>query len=522
MQKPSNGAGRISQQADPLVIHLPNGTNVAIETRDTNRLGRYLLRPGHRTQTDNHVLAPGCLDDGRPADLIQDPEDPEGTLFAFGDKGRARYQKTLEFGGHVFAAPRRCDPCLRHMNLPRGTQGYGSPSKLAGAVGDLLDVIGPFSDPLWATYVLHTWIYEPLAFSPCVVVVGTSDLLDPFLQALALVCRRALVIGDATPSALLQVSARFSPTLLVRDWGMSKGLMRILGMAARGNVLAMRGGHTSAPFLPRLLACSTVPSEPELMSNAIEVRLDGSDWPNSDRLSDPEVLKEAEHLRQCLLQFRFDIHDSVRPLRAKCPVGSRPKAWDIVRCLAAPFADDQEYCGRLFLQARTDWDVAPESISVEKRAVVAAVFLYVHHPKIDSVTVGDVAELARKALEQMNEPVKLGARGVGPILRDLGLTIRPRASCGYQLLLDEKAIANVHRWAKSYGVFEVYAEISQFPKVKCQHCREQGFVSKREIRQDDREIDARLAAAAARYAARREREGGSGTTDDRTGGEGPL
>lgn len=70
------------------------------------------------------------LENGRLAEMVEDPRNSQETTFALFEGGIIRYEKTLTTGGRILAPYRRDEGFIKHARLARGAEPYGSAKEL--------------------------------------------------------------------------------------------------------------------------------------------------------------------------------------------------------------------------------------------------------------------------------------------------------------------------------------------------------------------------------------------------------
>src|SRR5438034_1274295 len=158
---------------------------------------------------------------------------------------------------------------------------------------------------------------------------------------------------------------------MVLNYGLRLDAMRILRMGMRRDVFALQKNDALSPFGPKLIAALEPPTDKDLLHGSLVVSFELAEWPDLRKLSDPEVLRRADDLRQRLLGFRFHHLKSVRFFAGVLPAHFGANTRELIRCLAAPFAEDEESCARL--ASAMSWACAPtQAIPARQGAVLSA------------------------------------------------------------------------------------------------------------------------------------------------------
>lgn len=466
------------------MIHLPDGTVVEVGKgappgQDPGTHRKKLAKPSE--------FAKSWLDHKTPVEIIQNPDDPSGVLFAVRRAGRIEFLDFLEREGLRLAPPSRNTEPLNSMFLPSGVSAYDSSEKLAEACGGFLRRIFDLPTPeerVLASFILHTWIWDRLPLAICLLVFSSPHITDSLVRALALLCRRGVIVAGATATGILDACSNFDATLLVCQDSLNRAALEMLDSGSAQGQLHLQRGRMASAFGPKLIAASERRDELGRLRGGIPLPVCPSKFPRWRLLWNPEVLAQAEQLRRQLLQFRFDHADSVE-IPVEAGTLRYPKRGLVTGALVAPFAANLELCREIAGYLEPMDDDRSERLPGDKGAVLSAVFHLTHDKKVleeGGATVGAVAELANELLEARGERFKILPRKVGSVLTGLGLRDRPRSSNGYTILLQKHSIAQIHRLAKLYGVASPSPYDPWGPDPDCRMCWEIGLVRKPDMR----------------------------------------
>jgi len=496
MQPRANGDRGTSQNCAPTLTHLQDGTVIPLVHREPPEPGGAHPQAHRGRSQEGREVASARLGDGTVLEAIQDPENSSRAIFASWKGGTISLVERFESGGQAFVPLRRDGGIGKSIQLPNGVEPFESPAKLATEAGALISQVVEIPRGLWlllGAFVVHTWVPEVAPFFPCPLLRGPSDFIGPLLQALALVCRQAIVVGHTTPAGLLHAFHGLTPTLLVDDRDLSPRVRRLVRMGTRRDVVALEKGTVVSPSGPRLVGSSSDLTGSDLVEDAILLAFGVRHWPDVTKLSDRGISERARRLRNSLLRFRFERSQSIQPLVGECPSGLSPKSWDMLRVLAGPFVGDEEFCTellglRLFPPfEKFPWENQPQWLSVRKQAVVSTLFFHAHKRYAEgarndtevpllSVTVGELTTAANQVLEQMGERPSLTARGFGAQMDSLGFSRRTRGDVGYEVDFTRATLKQVHYLVKYYGLHELRVYHGQ-DRERCSWCRDLKLVS---------------------------------------------
>lgn len=448
------------------------------------------------------AVASAQLDGGGMVELVEDPRDPTRTTLAVVSRsGDIHFANEVNDRGRILVPPGRDHNILGPVRLPRGTRPYESPAWLAREVGSFLNGIVPISQELqlvFGAFTVLTWIADRLPLSPCLVILGPLQLSRALLEALSMVCRLAVVVGNGTtPAGVLTACSKFGTTLLVADYGLRQDVLRTLGTGTRKSVLALQKSGALSSFGPKVIATMEPTEDLCTLGDSLLVSLDLLIWPDLTKPSDPEVIERADLLRRCLLQLRLDSPDRIQPLAADFPTRLQPQGRDLFRCLGASAAGDRAFCLELAHAVEKSCGVCTQPLPVLQGAVVSALFFLAHQRRyvvarggyieVDWLTdflVGQITDVAKDVLKSWEETITLKPKKVGTILKGLGFPSRQRTGEGYTLLPDEYALERIHRLAKLYDVVDATAySPDPEPRSTSKWCRTLKLVSTGEIQQ---------------------------------------
>jgi hypothetical protein len=469
-------------------MHLPGGRKAQVPGRDTKGLDRRHFGQA-RTVAKPVEVAVRQFPDGTKLRLICDPDDPTRTMFAVWRDGGVQLQEEFEYGRVVFRPPRRDDPLVHSLVLPRGVQPPDAPSTMALNIGALLNEVVPLAEAhqlVLGTFVVRTWTSDGSAFAPTVAFCGPRDFTVPLLQALGLVCRYGMVVGDATPAGLLEACSRSSPTLLIVDYGLRRDTIRLLEIGSRSGIYSLQKGGVFPSWCPRAIACSDPSLGRDLLSGGMMISLSGSEWPHLELFTNSRFLERAANLQMQLLGYDLERGGTIRPLAAELPTGMKPREWEAFRWWAGPFTGDQSFLVQLLDAIRWSAELAPDGLPVGQVATIAALD-HLAHKGNESVSVGEICALTNKVLVQMGADLRLKERKIGAILTKLGFPRRERGGSDgpYQLELSSYTKDYIHKLVKSFGRWPVEVYDTHGPDVTCDFCRKYRLLSDAEIKHYD-------------------------------------
>jgi hypothetical protein len=322
-------------------------------------------------------------------------------------------------------------------------------------------------------FVLFTWIADRLPVTPYLSIVGLPQSgKTTLLRALNLVCRRPLLTADVTSAAFYEACSQLNPTLLIDESGTSgdnRALRQLLRMGTTRDVLVMRKARIFHAYGPKVICWLEPPDDPALNSRCIEIQMVESDKVNGDGVDDPSVRELAAKLQAQLLQFRFENYRKISTPVIAGIEGLNPRSREMLRALAAPFAEDKEICQPLIEVFKKRGFFNLEPLPPPENAVLTALFAQIHQGATDTgrVLIMNLTTKVNEILETSGERFRLSPRKVGAVMTTLGFSRKTRSNIGWVVLLDRADQVRVHKLVKSHGMD---LNLDRFIKVDLREC----------------------------------------------------
>lgn len=400
------------------------------------------------------------LGDGTLVDLVEGPDYPKKTLLAAWKDGKTTYHSRLECGREVLVPFARDGAIFQHVRLPCSTEPYGSVLELCISllklITDCVDIKEEYQAPL-LHFVVATWVADRLPIAPYLSIVGLPQSgKTTLLRVLSLVCRRPLLTGDITSAAFYEVCTQLHPTLLIDESGTpgdNRALRHLLRMGTIPEVLAMRKRQIFNAYGPKVICWKEPPDDPALNSRCVEIQTLESDKSDLFRVDDFRVRERAAELQAKLLQFRFENYTKISTPAIPGTEGLKPRSREMLAALAAPFAEDMEFCGQLiqFFKLREIFNREP--LPPPENAVLTTLFSQIHQEAYTgSVLIQNLTIKVNEILEKSGERFRLSPRKVGSVLATLGIGWKKRTNTGWIILLDRPEQVRVHKLVESHGL----------------------------------------------------------------------
>lgn len=330
--------------------------------------------------------------------------------------------------------------------FPEKPEPYGDQRKLVHRVQTFIHKyldLDPFYERLAAYYILFTWVYDLFDTLPYLRALGDYGTgKTRFLQTIGSVCYRPMLVsGASTVSPVFRLIDMFRGTLVVDEADFSSSdtdneMIKIynLGYDRHGVVLrsivekGQDGLETHAPsvhkvFGPKLLATRRQFDDRATESRCLTRRMTTArPRPGIPYTLGAEFWEEAKSLRNKLLMYRLENHQPVEIDQAMADESVEPRLNQVTMALKTIVRDPQMRTEiDMFVRAYNDLLIQERSMSME--AVVLQAIVDIAYGDTDlydniDLSIGNVAEVALKHLQDLDPDEKLSAKRAGCIIRD--------------------------------------------------------------------------------------------------------
>jgi hypothetical protein len=404
------------------------------------------------------------LEDGSLAEIVEDPADPNHTLFAIFKRGRVRLAGRVEDHGRILVPIPRNTLGFSDVKLPQGVMPYKSVTRLLRTLNTFIryavDVPAEYI-VLLSAFVLYTWVADRLPTAVYLSVVGLPQSgKSTLLELLSLLCRRGLLVNDISQAAAYRACSNFSPTLLIDeiDWHASSTMSTFRQLLRAGisrSALALRIRQSSSSFGPKVFGSLEASSDSALNSRCIQLVMAETNKSELLKPGHPSMVKVASRLRQQLLRLRFNSYKLVRPALVPGAEELRPRSRDLLCSLAAPLAGSQIWTRFLLCFIKENHDpVTRESLEPRQEALLAALWEVIHRdPSLSNVRIGGKLSLrtaTNEILLRAGERLCVTDKGVGRMLSSMGFRSTLRTKSGWILWLDSSTLARCHQLMKTH------------------------------------------------------------------------
>jgi hypothetical protein len=426
------------------------------------------------------------LENGSLVETVEDPTDPNRTLFAIFRRGRVRLVEDVEDRERILVPITRSTLGFAEVKLPRGVMPYRSVKRLMDTlpsfIRSVVDVPDRYAE-LLSAFVLYTWIADRLPTAVYLSIIGLPQSgKSTLLELLSLLCRRALLVNDISQAAAYQACTNFGPTLLIDeiDWrssGTASNFRQLLRSGISHSSRALRVRQSSCSFGPKVFGSLEASSDSALNSRCIQLIMAETDKRGLLKPGHPSVVKFANDLQQQLLRFRFNSYNLIAPAKVRGAEDLRPRSRDILSSLAAPLVRSQLWIQILFEFLKRNHDpVTPESLEPRQEALNAAIWTIVHcNGSLQNIRFGGELGLRKwtnHLLLNGGERLSVTEKEVGRMLASLGYRSTQRTKVGWILWLNTSTVARCHQLFKTYDNKHIRSSASAAPYItSCPKCR---------------------------------------------------
>jgi hypothetical protein len=156
---------------------------------------------------------------------------------------------------------------------------------------------------------MATWFPDFLPFIPSVLITGPAAAADRLLRTLVAVCRRPVLLGDASPAVLSAIPlGELSPTLLMREPQLSRRMAALLNASSQPGYLVHSGKDFQQFHCAKCVYMGEHAKDQLLMPNSIHIHVGGRSWISLQPLPTDDVVQDFQ---MRLLLYRIIRHDDV-------------------------------------------------------------------------------------------------------------------------------------------------------------------------------------------------------------------
>lgn len=398
--------------------------------------------------------------------LVQQSPSSDVSLL-FWDGSTASIAASFELEGQLYKPLSISSNLLRNVRLPPSPASYGSledlVAQMAGAFQERAHV--PEEQARLLAYCsVASWFPEAWGIAPCVCVIsanGSDGVL--VLNLLSCFCRHAVVLAQASAESLLHICPELQPTLLLNYSEMPQKVQGIINASCyRGLAIPRASGEMVHQFGFKAVATLEPPLS---LENSLSIEIPPRQG-GPATFWDEDLLRElASEFQPKLLRYRLERFREVVASNFDVPEFTSPMR-EIARSLGMCLCSTGLREDLSALLCEQDEEIRAGRSAADSAIIIEAMLMTTHDLQASSVYMGKVAEIGNAILEMRGEQPALSARGVGAILKAIGLYTQRLDKAGRGLPLDRRNRAKIHALARNYGVRSI---ANAFPG--CPHCK---------------------------------------------------
>lgn len=377
------------------------------------------------------------------------------------DSGSFYYEK-------LYGVPQLDPTLLQAMRFPAEALEYSSEYELFTDITGNIQGYTNLSEELsrlLAYCVFASWFPDCAPKPLCISILGPESRQGRQLfRLLSCFFRRPLLMSDVNLAALCSLPTGLAPTLFLEQSELTRQAEKALYVpTARDTFIPWKGR------LVNLSWTKVIRSEAPLKSAAlgamvIEIPVDpGNTAPALEFRTQEKITKEFQAK---LLMYRLKNRARVPRRVVEFPT-LLPEVQDIAYALCDCAPEGVfDFQAELTLLLEGQNRQAQAEVGMNLNAILLDVLLsFCHQQDRTAIRVGEVADEANKALEQMDETIELSAKAVGGRLRSLGLYTQRIDALSRGLLLTDAMRNLIHKLA--WGCRAMQSRDG----VGCKHCQ---------------------------------------------------
>ena len=400
------------------------------------------------------IATAGELFPNATIDLVADPSDPYRLNLLLSDASRATIAPRIKYGRSTYE-PIALEPSLVHaLQWPRSPLQYGSTRNLFDRMLRVITQhleIQDTSARLLTYFVFSTWFPDRLSLAPSLAGLGPADSEGlQLLKLLRCMCRRSILLAEASQASLLSLPLQISPTLLMHRPILTRQLRNFLSTSNRRGLATVKRGRVLEVCCPKAVYFGMDEIPQDITSIMIHIPLTSATAPKR-ALEDGALNKITAELQAQMLAYRLTNYSKIR-IPHLHGMDFTNQTREIAMNLAACIVDDADLAGGVVpLLKKQDDHVRGQPDRKLDAAILGAVVACLHGKKLDRVQVKEIASFANTLLRTQGEIVEYRPEEVGHRLDGLSLG-RTRQNEGMFLLLDRNTSRLVHQLALAYGL----------------------------------------------------------------------
>jgi hypothetical protein len=385
--------------------------------------------------------------------------------------GRRSTTKTkLEHRGASYIPMKLTSSVVQLVRFAPPSLPYGSTRRLVSCLREFLSTyarLQPEECDLLVAFALASWFCDCMTVAPVLYLSGPDDAVSIVMRLLGCICRRSVLLSEIDTGGLATFPNGLGATLLLNQKTLRRHVKRILLASTRRHFGLLRGIGRLDVYGARAFSCENFSRE----EHGLMVSLaPAQDMPSF--LSDADEQRIACDLQAMLLHYRMVHYREVRDRNIDCKAFV-PEVRLEAHTWLAPICDWPELSRVVEAEfLRQSREVAGARLLEPKCVATEAALFFCHKPGTAHFFVGQLTETMNLLLRGRHEESTLSAKGVGSVLRELGL-YGERVAEGYKIVLTDAVRARIHRLAHELNVASVQDRVR-----RCRFCSVEKATSK--------------------------------------------
>ena len=423
-------------------------------SRQKKRISSAVGIANPRAAAEKCIATAGEFFPNATIDLVANPSDSYSLNLLLWDGSSGTVAPRIQYDRSAYE-PIALEPSLVHaMQLPKCPLQYGSTRNLFDRMLRVITQhveIQDTSARLLAYFAFSTWFPDRLSLVPGLAGLGPAENQGvQLLRLLRCLCRRSILLAEASQASLLSLPLQLSPTLLMNRPILTRQLRNFLSTSNRRGLATVKRGRVLEVCCPKAVYFGMGEIPQDITSIMIHIPLI-STTARKSVLEDGALNKITAELQAKMLAYRLTNYSKIR-ISHLPGMNFTHQMREIAMNLAACIVDDAELAsGVVPLLKEQDDHVRGQPDRNLDAAILGAVVACLHGKKLDRVQVKEITSLANTLLRTQGEIVEYRPEEVGHRLDGLSLG-RTRQNEGMFLLLGRDTSRLVHQLALAYGL----------------------------------------------------------------------
>jgi hypothetical protein len=355
----------------------------------------------------------------------------------------------LEHGGESYIPMMLRSSVVQMVRFAPPSLPHGSTKKLVSSLREFLSTYARLQSEehdLLVAFALSSWFCDCMTVAPVLYLSGPDETVSIVMRLLGSICRRSVLLGDIDTGGLAGFPSGLGATLLINQKALRRQVKRILLASTRRHFGLLRGIGRLDVYGARAFSCEDFShTEGGVMVSLAPAR------DTLPFLADADEQRIAQKLQAGLLRYRMVHYRDVRDVKTDCRAFV-PEMRQEAHTWLAPICDSPELSRAVQAEfVQQSREVTGARLFDPKCVVTEGALFFCHKPDMAHFFVGQLAQTVNLLLKGRHEESNLSAKGIGIVLRELGLH-GERVAEGYKIVLTNEVRARIHRLAHQFQV----------------------------------------------------------------------